>query len=175
MEYMVNFEKDSLLKSQIFAYHYAYRDMLASIVIVNIAMLIACVVMMFFFNVYIALLIESLVVAFSAYFYFSMNVKYSKVLRGEYQKLEKISLSINKENILIKLLKKSGQLKEENRENITIYSVEKNDIDYVKVFPKIVVIKLKNDGKIKLPNTKECIMIFENSFVKSLKNYKVYN
>lgn len=171
MEYMVNFKKDSLLKSQIFAYHYAFRDMLTSIIIVNIAMLVACVVMMFFFNIYIALLIESLVLAFSAYFYFSMVSKYSKVLRGEYQKLIKISLSINKENILIRLVKKSEQM---NGENITIYSVEKNDIDYVKVFPKIVVIKLKNEGKIKLPSTKECIKIFENSFVKRLKNYKIF-
>ncbi len=143
---MVTFDRKSLIESQKNKLDRIYTDINFFVWLGWVITTIVSIVVMCFFSIVAGLWLEAVVVFCCSMYYMMMSFVKERMALGYYQKAKSITVSSIKEGLVFKQV-----TKDDEKDFLIAYS----DINRVFEHKTFIVIMLKSEGKITLPNLPE--------------------
>lgn len=143
---MVTFDRKNLIESQKNKLDRIYKDINFFVWLGWIITTIISIVVMYFFSIVAGLWFESVVVFCCAMYYMIMSFVKERMALGYYQKAKSITVSSIKKGLVFKQV-----IKDDEKDFLIAYC----DINRVFEYNTFIVIMLKSEGKITLPNVPE--------------------
>lgn len=141
---MVTFNRKSLIYSQINRFNHIYNDINFFVCVGFVLITIVAAVVMYFFSIMIGLWIVAIVSFGCALYYLILSFTKEKLMLGYYQQVLELNIVCTKNGIVINELTKTQQKND--------YMIAYKDIYKVLEYNKYIIIMLKNEGRITLPN-----------------------
>lgn len=144
---MVHFDRQNLMKMQEQAYKYHCQDIYAWIIIANVALFIISGMIFYFISYAYGMLLESMAVAVSAYYYCTLSFRAGKVRKGKYLVYTEIAANIDGTNLVFFLKKEDSK----STGKLSKLTVPFDSVKKIKRVEKVVYISIVRGGSIKLP------------------------